>query len=559
MKGTQMNGTTMPLVPGASPLGDIVDLQAATNDGIALVMPDGVRLTYPELAQRSDAFAASLMGIGVQRGDHVGILMHNCLDFVLALIATAKVGAIGVPINGRFKESEASYIIGHADLTVLLVSASDQSTDYPRLVHHVLHPEPGLDVEPIGDGLHTVVDFSGRVAEFMSRADFEAAGVAVSLETLKTRQAQARLRDIALLMYTSGTTARPKGCMLTHETVARHGANIGSYFFSLTKDDAFWDALPLFHCGGIVPMFGCFSIGAKFCHAGHFEPGEALRTIAEEKCTVLYPAFEAIWLPILDHPDFESTDLSHVRIIQNIATPERMTQFENRMPWAHQVTSYGGTETASNLIMSHPDDPLEVRVSTVGRVTPGMEVKIVDPETGEPVAQGEFGELCYRGYSAFDGYYKNPEVNAAVFDDDGFFHSGDRLAQREDGNFLYGGRFKDMLKVGGENVAAIEVEDYLIRHPAVRVAQVVGVRDGRYGEVAAAFIEVKSGMSVNESDIIDFCIGSIATFKVPRYVRFVTEWPMSGTKVKKFELQDALTAELDRAGIHEAPRIQQKS
>ncbi|MGM7678559.1 AMP-binding protein [Microbacterium sp. A94] len=544
----------MPLTPPTSPLGDIVDRQAATNDGIALVMPSGVRLSYPELAQRTDAFASSLIGLGVRSGDHVGILMHNCLDFVLALIATAKVGAVSVPINGRFREAEASYIIDHADLSILLVNADDAGTDYPRLVHRVLNPPPGDAYESIGDTLRHVVDFSGRVDSFLTRAQFDAAAAGISLDELKNRQNRVRIRDIALLMYTSGTTSRPKGCLLTHESISRHGPNVAQSFFSLTEDDAFWDPLPLFHCGGIVPMFACFTIGATYCHAGHFEPGQALRTIRDEKCTVLYPAFEAIWLPILDHPEFATSDLSHVRVVQNIATPERMTQFENRMPWAPQVTSYGATETASNLTMGHPDDPLEVRVNTLGRVVPGMEAKIVDPDTGNEVPDEEFGELCYRGYALFQGYYKSPEINAAVFDAEGFFHSGDRAARRLDGNFIYGGRYKDMLKVGGENVAAIEIEDLLVHHPAVRVAQVVGVRDARYGEVPAAFIELNPNLAATEADIIEFCVNQIATYKVPRYIRFVVEWPMSGTKVKKFELQNHLIAELDRDGIHTAPR-----
>ena len=545
---------TTTLVPPAIPLGDIVDRQAAVNDSIALVMPGGVRLSYPELAKQSDDFAASLLGLGVEPGDHVGILMHNCLDFVLALIAIAKVGAVSVPINGRFKESEASYIIAHADLRVLLLNADAAGTDYPRLVHRVLHPQPGDAFEPVGETLRHVVDFAERGLGFLTRAAFEEAGAAVPRESIRIRQQRVRVRDIGLLMYTSGTTSRPKGCLLTHESVSRHGANVAQSVFSLTSDDAFWDPLPLFHCGGIVPMFACFTIGAKYCHAGHFEAGEALRTIRDERCTVLYPAFEAIWMPILEHPEFADSDLSHVRVVQNIATPERMMQFEERMPWAPQVTSYGATETASNLTLSHPDDPLEVRIHTLGRPIPGMEVKIVDPETGAELPDGEYGELCYRGYAAFEGYYKAPGVNTAVFDADGFFHSGDRAARRPDGNFVYGGRFKDMLKVGGENVAAIEIEDFLVQNPAVRVAQVVGVRDTHYGEVPAAFIELQPGSSATDADIIEFCIGRMATYKVPRYVRFVTEWPMSGTKVKKFELQDVLTDELDRAGMHVAPR-----
>jgi fatty-acyl-CoA synthase len=277
--------------------------------------------------------------------------------------------------------------------------------------------------------------------------------------------------------------------------------------------------------------------------------------LAEERCTVIYPAFETIWLQVLDHPDFERADLGAIRLIQSICVPERLRQLEARMPWAAQVSSYGATECSSNLTLSLPDDPYEARMDTLGRPLPGMEVKIVDPETGEEVPAGVVGELCFRGYALFDGYYKDPELTAAAFDDEGYFHSQDLAKLTDDGRLIYTGRLKDMLKVGGENVSALEVEGYLVTHPAVNIAQVVAAPDARYGEVPAAFVELKAGASVTERELIDFCVGRIATYKVPRYVRPVDEWPMSGTKIQKFVLRERIADELRAAGITEAPKI----
>ncbi|MDN5915037.1 MAG: fatty acid--CoA ligase family protein [Pseudonocardia sp.] len=209
-------------------------------------------------------------------------------------------------------------------------------------------------------------------------------------------------------MYTSGTTARPKGCLLTHEAVVRQAENVARTRFLLADGEALWDPLPLFHCGGIIPMLGCFSMGATYCHAGFFRADESLRMMAEERCTVLYPAFETIWLAILQHPDFRTTDLSAVRVVQNIATPEKLAQFEVAMPHARQVSSYGSTECSSNLTLPLPDDPYDIRMKTLGRPVDGMEIRIVDPESGEELADFSMGELCFRGYSMLDGYYRFP-------------------------------------------------------------------------------------------------------------------------------------------------------
>jgi fatty-acyl-CoA synthase len=345
-----------------------------------------------------------------------------------------------------------------------------------------------------------------------------------------------------MLMYTSGTSARPKGCLLTYEALVRHGSNVARTRFDLTGEDSFWDPLPLFHIGGIVPMLGAFSAGARFCHAGHFEPGVALEMLEAERATVIYPAFETIWLQVLDHPAFEAADLSAIRIIQSICVPERLMQLEARMPWAAQVSSYGATECSSNLTLTRPDDPYDARMNTLGRPLEGMQVKIADVATGERVTAGTVGELCFKGYALFEGYYKDPELTAASFDDEGYFHSQDLAKLDAEGRLIYTGRLKDMLKVGGENVSAIEVEGYLVGHPAVSIAQVVAAPDAKYGDVVAAFLQLKAGAIVTEEEIVAFCRGQIASYKVPRYVRFVDEWPMSGTKIQKFVLREEIRA-----------------
>ena len=399
------------------------------------------------------------------------------------------------------------------------------------------------------------MNLSGSAPGMLDRAAFDAGAATVDPALIETMRARVRVRDVALLMYTSGTTARPKGCLLTHEALTRQAENVARTRFLLGPSDAFWDPLPLFHCGGIVPMLGCFSAGATFCHAGHFDPTEALHTIVEERCTVLYPAFETIWRAVIDHPDFPAADLSAVRLVQNIATPERLAQFEEAMPQAVQVTSYGSTECATNLTLPLPDDPAEIRLHTLGRPMNGMEIKIVDPETGDELGEDAMGELCFRGYARFDGYYKDPEQTAATIDTDGWFHSGDRAMLVGGGNLVYGGRIKDMLKVGGENVAAIEVEDFLARHPAIALVQIVGAPDARYQEVAVAYVQLTPGASLTHEEIVEFCRGAIASYKIPRYLRLVTDWPLSGTKIKKVVLREWIADELAGDGVTEAPRI----
>jgi fatty-acyl-CoA synthase len=544
-------------------MGDLVDRAASRADRDALIFPRE-RASYPELAASTTRFARSLQGLGVVAGDKVGILMHNCLDFVLALVGASKLGAVAVPVNGRFKRHELGHVIAHSDIRVLFTATGPAgATDYPALLNEVFpklatQNRFALDL-PDAPALRNIVNLDGEAPWLLSRAEFAAAGEGVSDEDVDTVQERVRIRDVAMLMYTSGTTARPKGCLLSHEALVRHAGNVARSRFFLTENDRYWDPLPLFHIGGIVPMLSCFYVTATFVHSGHFDADVALRQLEEERCTVAYPAFETLWLEVLNHPRFAEADLSALRLIQNIASPERLIYLQARLPTAVEVSSYGATECSSNLTLPMPDDSYQVRMHTLGHPLPGIEIKIVDPDSRVERPAGEVGELCFRGYSRFEGYYKDPELTASVIDDAGWFHSGDLAYIDADQRLVYAGRLKDMLKVAGENVSALEVEDYMSRHDAVDIVQVVGAPDARYGEVPAAFVQLKPGAQADEGMLIDFCRGSIATYKVPRYVRFVAEWPMSGTKIQKFVLREMITQELSDRGVTQAPRIDSKA
>ncbi len=537
----------------ATTIGDLVDAAADRSDAEAIVLPDA-RVTWPELSALGDRFARSLCSLGVERGNKVGILMPNQLEFIGALIGIAKLGAVAVPVNGRFRVHELDYVITHADVRVLLTAAGPEGTvDYPRLVAEVF-PEIA-DADPVelhladAPELRQVVDLGGEQPGFLSRSQFEAAAEDVPLSEVRLHQERVRIRDVAMLMYTSGTTSRPKGCLLTHEALVRNAITIARTNYFLTEEDCFWNPLPLFHIGGIVPILSCASVPCKYVHAGHFDPTVSLRQLADERATVLYPTFETIWLAILDHPKFDDHDLSAIRLIHNVGVPERLQQMQERIPWAVQVAAFGCTEGSSHVTFPALDDPLELRMTMLGRPLRGLEILIVDPETGAERPTGEVGELLFRGYSLFEGYYKDPEQTAIAVDADGWFHTGDLGAVDEEGRLRYAGRLKDMLKVGGENVSALEIEDYLARHDAVQIVQVVAAPDEKYTEVPAAFVQLRGAAEASEEELIQFCVGEIASFKVPRYVRFVSaeEWPMSGTKIQKFVLRERLAEELSGA------------
>jgi fatty-acyl-CoA synthase len=348
------------------------------------------------------------------------------------------------------------------------------------------------------------------------------------------------------MIYSSGTTAMPKGCPLSHEALVRTACEAGRTRFRFVAGDRFWDPLPLFHMSFILPLIGVLDAGGTFLSMVRFEPGAALAQLAAEGVTGMFPTFPAVTQALLQHPDYRPETLAHVRITNNVAPPDTLRAMQAAMPQAVQISAYGLTECGGVVAFNSPDDTYEQRMTTQGQPFEGIEVCAKDPDDpdGPACAAGERGELCVRGYNLFEGYYKDPEKTAAAFDAEGWFHTGDLGTVDAEGRVTYQGRLKDMLKVGGENVAAIEIESYLSTHPAVSIAQVVGVPDPKYVEVAAAFLELKPGAAVTEAEIIEFCTGAMSSFKVPRYVRVVTEWPMSATKVQKFRLRDQLADEL---------------
>jgi acyl-CoA synthetase (AMP-forming)/AMP-acid ligase II len=535
-------------------MGDLLLTAADRDPGkAALVFPDR-RFTYGELAARALARARSLQALGVKPRDHVGILMHTCPEFVETYFAIALCGAVIVPINARYKAAEIAYVAENADLALLVTT--DAIAEQVNFVERLEQALPGLASQPDARRLSLAaaprlraIVLCGASARpgFVSEREFLAAGEAVPETSVHETRLRVRVRDVALMLYTSGTTANPKGCLITHEAQVRNSIALGRHRYRLTHEDSLWSPLPMFHIAAVLPMLAIFDVGGTFLTMGFFDPGLALRMLEEYKVTATYPCFVTIMQGLIYHPDFAKRDLTSIRVMNsNFAVqPAGVAEpIMKAMPDALQVGTYGMTETAGTVSTGSPEEPEGQRITRLGRPLPGLEVKIVDPESGATVPAGTRGELLVRGYSLLEGYYRDPEKTAQALERDGWFHTGDIGSVDAAGTLMFHGRIKDMLKVGGENVAAAEIEAQLQKHPAVKLAQVVGIPDVKYAEVPAAFVELKPDRQASEAELIEFCRREIAGFKVPRHVRFVTEWPMSSSKIQKFRLRSALVEEL---------------
>ncbi len=536
----------------ATTLGDLLMIAADQYpDTDAVVLPDK-RITYAQLVDRAMARAKSLRALGVGPGDHVGLLLPTSMDFAESMFAIAMLGAVTVPINARYQPPELAYVTSNADLVAILTTDKyDDAVNFVERLHAALPGLKGADGAKLyleeAPKLRNVVVYGSTKADGMlSAAEFGALAASVEDNEIHLRRLQTRLGSTALILYTSGTTANPKGCMISHEAMVRNSMALADRY-ELTADDSFWSPLPMFHIAAILPLAASASRGGTYITTPHFDAGEALRTLQERKVTCTYPCFWTIMGDLVKHPDFESTDLSSVRMMNaNFAVqPEVVgTTMEAAMPDTVYVGTFGMTETAGTVTTSCLDDSREDRFTRLGVPLAGMEIKVVG-EDGNELPSGERGEALIRGYSTFDRYYKAPGKTAEALDAEGWFHSGDLCSIDEKGQVMFHGRLKDMLKVGGENVAAAEIEGCLQQHDAVKLAQVVGVPDARYQEIPAAFIELNDGRTAAEQELIDFCKGKIANFKVPRHVRFVTEWPQSATKIQKFKLKEQIIGELE--------------
>ncbi len=535
------------MIPGSvsacRTLPDHVDRAAARWPDAELLVFGEQRLSFAEFAQRTRAVARGLRALGVAPGETVGIFMRNVPEMLVALYAAPRVGAIAVPVNGRFKARELAYVLGHAECAALI--ASDV---YAPILAEALTAH--------GTWRPREVIVAGEaVAGATPWQELLAAGAAVDPAEIDALSLRLAVRDPAMVMYTSGTTAKPKGCLISHESLVRTARIFGHERFPTVAGDRVWDPLPLFHMASLLPFNACLETGATYVGQEHFEAGPALALLAAERCTRAFAAFDLIWAAVLDHPDFATTDLGALTLLNVNGVPERLADFQARLPEVTLISPYGATEGGGVMALSHPQDGVEQRTVWAGRPFAGMQVRIVDPETGAPLGPGERGEITYRGPAMFDGYHRQPEATAEAYDADGWFHSGDLGMVDAEGRMRYIGRLKDMLKVGGENVAAAEIEGFLADHPAISVVQVVAAPDDHLVEVACAYVVLMPGATLEHEDIVGWCYGKVASYKIPRYLRIVEEWPMSGTKIQKFHLRDRIAAELADAGVRSAPRI----
>lgn len=533
----------------ATTLGDLLLRSAQCHpQRDALVFPD-CALTYAELWQAAVTRARSLHALGIGRGDHLGILLPNGPEYIELLLGAVLCGAVAVPINARNKAAELAYVIENADLRGLVTSdAISEYADFGGLLETAFSELQAADDPlalqlPGAPKLEFMVMLGAPRAGFVSEATFDAAADEVSEERIFELRSRVRLSDPCIMMYTSGTTAHPKGCPMSHENLVRNGINMNKERYLLTEEDRFWTPLPMFHMSSILPMVCCFDAGAAMLTMRRFEAGLALEMLERERATIAFPSFPTVTNDLITHPDFPVRDLSRLRRLNNVAPIDVLRRFQEAFPQAVQTGAYGLTEAGGVIAFNHPDEDLERRLTTCGVPFSGIEVRITDPEDDQrTLPTGERGELWIRGYSVFEGYYRAPEKNAEAFAD-GWFRTGDLCSLDAAAAIAFHGRIKDMLKVGGENVAAVEIESHLQTHPAIKFAQVIGVPDPRLQEVAAAYVELHEGAALGEQDVIDHCRGQMAGFKVPRYVRFVTTWPMSATKVQKHRLREAFASE----------------
>ena len=538
-----------------STIGDLL-LGAADRypDTLALVLPDR-KITYRELAASALQRARSLIAMGVRPREHVAILMHTCVEFVEVFFAAALCGAVIVPINARYRATEIGYVLENGDIVTLVTTdAVAEQVNFVERLQSAL-PDLALPQEarrlqvPRLPKLRNIV-LLGKTRQpgFVTQPEFEAAAAAVPERAVHVARLGVQVRDIGLMLYTSGTTAHPKGCLLTHEAQVRNSIALGRHRYRLTHEDRLWSPLPMFHIAAVLPLLAIFDVGGTYLTMGHFDPKVALEMLQQYQVTATYPSFVTIMQGLIYHPTFKDTDLSRVKLMNSnfaVQPPAVAESIMRAMPDAIQVGSFGMTETAGTVSTGAPGEPESQRITRLGTPLPGLEVRIVNPESGADVPTGERGEVYVRGYSILSGYHKDPEKTAQAIDVEGWFHTGDIGSLDRHRTIMFHGRYKDMLKVGGENVAAAEIEALLGRHPAVRLAQVIGIPDPKYVEVPAAFVELKPGCQASEQELVSYCKEAVASFKVPRHVRFIAEWPMSSSKIQKFRLRETLLSELN--------------
>lgn len=513
----------------------------------AVVYADrGLRYTYRQFYEVCGQAAKGFMRLGIEKGEHVAIWASNMPEWLITQFATARMGAVLITVNTNYRTSELEYLLQQSEATTLLLMESYRGASYIDMLHELV---PELQQAAPGDWHSTRLPHLKRVIVLGEKkysgmwnwSDVLQLGHEVSEQELREREESLHPDDVVNMQYTSGTTGYPKGVMLTHSNIVNNSRNIAECM-NLTYKDRLCIPVPFFHCFGcVLGTMTCVSVGATMVPLQEFHPLEVLRTVEQERCTALH-GVPTMFIAELNHPDFSSFDLSSLRtgIMAGSTCPiEVMKAVVERMGAREITIVYGQTESSPGITQTRIDDPIELRVSTVGRPLPHVEVKIVDPETGKELPPGQQGELCTRGYHVMKGYYKKPKETAAAIDEAGWLHTGDLATMNEEGYFTITGRLKDMIIRGGENIYPREVEEFLYTHPKIRDVQVVGVPSAIYGEEVMAFIQVKEGETLTAEEVRAYCEGRIARFKIPRYVEFCDSFPMTASgKIQKYKLRE---------------------
>ncbi len=520
-----------------------------------VVRHQDIRWTYRELAARVDAFAAGLLALGLEPGERIGIWAPNCAEWVITQYATAKAGLILVNINPAYRLTELEYALNKVGCRALITAARFKTSDYIAMLGE-LAPEiascpPGQLTSAKLPSLEMVIQIGGQAAPgFLAFDDIPGRAGAEHEARLVEVGAVQQPDDAINIQFTSGTTGFPKGATLTHFNILNNAFFMGQRM-DFTADDRLCIPVPLYHCFGmVIGNLVCMTTGACAIYpAEAFDPDSVLATVEAEKCTALH-GVPTMFIAELDHPEFSKFDLASLRTGVMAGSPcpvEVMKRVIGEMHMEQVTIGYGMTETSPVSFQSHTDTNLDKKVSTVGLILPHVEAKVVD-ENGRIVPRGEKGELCTRGYLVMPGYWEDPEKTAEAIDQAGWMHTGDLAVIDEDAYCSIVGRVKDMVIRGGENIYPREIEEFLYSHPKIQDVQVFGVPDPKYGEELCAWIKLREGETAEPEDIRAYCDGQIAHFKIPRYISFVDEFPMTVTgKIQKFVMRERMTEELARS------------
>ena len=550
MSTSYASGTvTTPLV--GCTIGEALDTTArAYPDSPALISRhQQQRLTFADLQAAVEQFARGLMHLGVQKGDRVGIWATNCSEWVIAQFATAKIGAILVNVNPASRAYELKFALAQSECQTLIMVPKFNNADFVSIFFEAAAEVPFLK--------NLILIADTHPDRFAGWKEVLAMGDRVAMAELRRREADLSFDEPINIQYTSGTTGRPKGAVLSHHNIVNNALLVADCM-RIKPGDRICVPVPFYHCFGMVMgnMAAVLKASTIVIPAPHFDALKTLEAVAEARCTALY-GVPTMFRAQLEHPEFRRFDLTSLRTGIMAGSPcpiHLMKRVVAEMHCPEITIAYGQTESSPVITQTTTDDPIELRVTTVGRPLPHTEVKIIDTATGTIVPRGMEGELCARGYCVMKGYYNNDEATRKTVDADGWLHTGDIAVMRDDGYCRIAGRVKDMIIRGGENIYPREIEEFLYTCPGISEVQIIGIPSAKYGEEVAAWVKLQPGATNSAEDIQAFCKGKIASFKIPRYIKMVNEFPMTVTgKIQKFRMREIM---IDELSLEQASRIE---